>query len=174
MSFYYNTISSINSKEMNIIPHNLLTDVESFGFYSNYYLTRESQHIYYSPGITNDVEDIRVLTNNSWRRLVIRDALCQTNNDIVNIYRAFRSIGEFNNISCLETNDDGIISILFSTWTDNMFTQNLVAELEMCDIHNNYVSSCEKQYVTMFYDAADGKGKNEIRVSLSWKNNIFD
>jgi hypothetical protein len=160
--------------EMNIIPKNLITDVESFGFYSNFYSGDISQHIYYSPGITNDAEDIRELTDQSWYRLVIRDALRKTDNDIANIYRSFRAIGEFETISCLETNDDdnGVMTIAFSSWTDNMFTQRLVAELEMCDIHNLFVTKCDKQYVTMFYDAADGQGRNEIRVSLSWKNNI--
>jgi hypothetical protein len=171
MSFCYNTISSINSMEMNIIPQNLLTDVESFGFYSAIH----PQKICYSPGITNDAEDIKILTNQSWCRLVIRDALRKNDDDIANIYRSFRSIGEFENISCLETNDDddGVMSIIFSTWTDNMFTQRLVAELEMCDIHNLFVAKYDKQYVTMFYDAADGQGRNELRVSLSWKNNII-
>jgi hypothetical protein len=34
------------------------------------------------------------------------------------------------------------------------------------------VAKYDKQYVTMFYDAADGQGRNELRVSLSWKHNI--
>ena len=170
MSFCYNTISSRNSMEMNIIPRILLTDVESFGFYSAIH----PQKIYYSPGITNDAEDIHVIAGHSWYRLVIRDALRKTDNDIANIYRSFRAIGEFETISCLETNDDddGIMTIAFSSWTDNMFTQRLVAELEMCDIHNLFVAKSDKQYVTMFYDAADGQGRNELRVSLSWKHNI--
>ena len=176
MSFFYNTINSTNSVEMNINQHTLLTDIESFGFHSNFYAPNIYKHTYYSPGITNDAENIQELTDNSWYRLNIRDAP-RTDYDIANIYRAFRSIGEFDNISCLETNDDdddddGIMSIAFSSWTNNMFTEHLVAELEMCDIHNQLVANCNKQYVYMFYDAGDGQGRNELRVSLSWKNNI--
>jgi hypothetical protein len=120
-----------------------------------------------------------IIPTDTWRRIVVRDAPRRYDDDIANLYRSFRSIGDFDNISCLETytndadDDGGAMTLSFNTWTDNDFTRRLAVELESCYLHNQVVSRCDKQYVTMFYDAADGDGRNEMRVSLSRKDNII-
>ena len=127
-----------------------------------------------------DVNDADYYTLNrnkdTWRRLIIWNAP-DGHEHMAEISEVFRRIGGFTRIERLYADkygDDAPISILFDTWNVNDFTNRLVDELTICDIHNRRASPFDKRYVTMFY-GVDGQIRDrEIFVEISWEKNLVD
>ena len=69
--FQFYSINTIESAHMSIDQTDISRDVESFGFYSMI----NPQHSYYSSGRTIDADQIHTLNYDTWKRIVIRNAV---------------------------------------------------------------------------------------------------
>ena len=169
--FQFYSINTVEPAHMSIDQTDIFRDIESFGFYSNI----NPQHSYYSPGRTIDADQIHTLNYDTWKRIVIRNAVQYTDNDILNLYRAFREVGDIDTFGCLQDDNKlhNDISIRFSTWIDNDFTKRLAAELELCHAHNTNFPLENKQYVSMFYFDDISNNMRHIDVSLSYNESVL-
>ena len=126
---------------------------------------------------TNEDHYLPLNTNDTtWRRLIIWN-VPEGAEYIAEIKDVFRHIGGFTRIERLHTEkygDDAPVSIVFNSWNVNAFTDRLVDELDMCDIHNQHVSSYDKHYVTLFYEFDDRYGEREVFLELSWETDLVD
>ena len=133
---------------------------------------------YYLHELDANEDDYLPLNNNetTWRRLIIWN-VPEGAEYIAEISEVFRQIGGFSRIERLHSEkygDDAPVSIVFNTWNLNVFTERLVDELAMCDIHNQHVSSYDKHYVTLFYEFDDRYGEREVFLELSWETDLVD
>ena len=133
---------------------------------------------YYLHELDANEDDYLPLNNNetTWRRLIIWN-VPEGAEYIAEISEVFRQIGGFSRIERLHSEkygDDAPVSIVFNTWNLNVFTERLVDELAMCDIHNQHVSSYDKHYVTLFYEFDDMYGEREVFLELSWETDLID
>ena len=133
---------------------------------------------YYLHELDANEDDYLPLNNNetTWRRLIIWN-VPEGAEYIAEISEVFRQIGGFSRIERLRADkygDDAPVSIVFNTWNVNVFTERLVDELAMCDIHNQHVCSYDKHYVTLFYEFDDMYGEREVFLELSWETDIVD
>ena len=133
---------------------------------------------YYLHELDANEDDYLTLNTNetTWRRLIIWN-VPEGAEYIAEISEVFRQIGGFSRIERLHSEkygDDAPVSIVFNTWNVNVFTERLVDELAMCDIHNQHVSSYDKHYVTLFYEFDDMYGEREVFLELSWETDLVD
>jgi len=132
---------------------------------------------YYLHDLDANEDDYLPFTNETtWRRLIIWN-VPEGAEYIAEISEVFRQIGGFSRIERLRADkygDDAPVSIVFDTWNVNVFTERLVDELDMCDIHNQHVSSYDKHYVTLFYEFDDMYGEREVFLELSWETDLVD
>jgi hypothetical protein len=132
---------------------------------------------YYLHDLDANEDDYLPFTNETtWRRLIIWN-VPEGAEYIAEIKEVFGQIGGFNRIERLRADkygDDAPVSIVFNTWNVNVFTERLVDELDMCDIHNQHVSSYDKHYVTLFYEFDDMYGEREVFLELSWETDLVD
>ena len=133
---------------------------------------------YYLHDLDANEDDYLPLNNNetTWRRLIIWN-IPEGAEYIAEISEVFRQIGGFSRIERLHAEkygDDAPVSIVFNTWNLNAFTERLVDELAMCDIHNQHVASYDKHYVTLFYEFDDMYGEREVFLELSWETDLVD
>ena len=133
---------------------------------------------YYLHDLDANEDDYLPLNNNetTWRRLIIWN-VPEGAEYIAEIKEVFSQIGGFIRIERLRADkygDDAPVSIVFDTWNVNVFTERLVDELVMCDIHNQHVSSYDKHYVTLFYEFDDMYGEREVFLELSWETDLVD
>lgn len=133
---------------------------------------------YYLDDLDANEAKYRTLNTNdtTWRRLIIWN-VPEGAEYIAEISEVFRKIGGFSRIERLRNDkygDDAPVSIVFNTWNVNAFTNMLVDELAMCDIHNQHVCSYDKQYVTLFYEFDDMYGEREVFLELSWETDLVD
>lgn len=133
---------------------------------------------YYLHDLDANEDDYLPLNNNetTWRRLIIWN-VPEGAEYIAEISEVFRQIGGFSRIERLRADkygDDAPVSIVFNTWNLNVFTERLVDELAMCDIHNQHVCSYDKHYVTLFYEFDDRYGEREVFLELSWETDLVD
>ena len=133
---------------------------------------------YYLHDLDANKDDYLPLNNNetTWRRLIIWN-VPEGAEYIAEIKEVFSQIGGFSRIERLRSDkygDDAPVSIVFNTWNVNVFTERLVDELAMCDIHNQHVSSYDKHYVTLFYEFDDMYGEREVFLELSWETDLVD
>ena len=133
---------------------------------------------YYLHDLDANKDDYLPLNNNetTWRRLIIWN-VPEGAEYIAEIKEVFSQIGGFSRIERLRSDkygDDAPVSIVFNTWNVNVFTERLVDELVMCDIHNQHVSSYDKHYVTLFYEFDDMYGEREVFLELSWETDLVD
>ena len=133
---------------------------------------------YYLHELDANEDDYLTLNTNetTWRRLIIWN-VPEGAEYIAEISEVFRQIGGFSRIERLHSEkygDDAPVSIVFNTWNVNAFTERLVDELDMCDIHNQHVCSYDKHYVTLFYEFDDMYGEREVFLELSWETDLVD
>jgi len=133
---------------------------------------------YYLHDLDANEDDYLPLNTNetTWRRLIIWN-VPEGAEYIAEISEVFRQIGGFSRIERLHSEkygDDAPVSIVFNTWNLNVFTERLVDELAMCDIHNQHVSCYDKHYVTLFYEFDDMYGEREVFIELSWETDLVD
>lgn len=133
---------------------------------------------YYLDDLDANEAKYRTLNTNdtTWRRLIIWN-VPEGAEYIAEISEVFRQIGGFTRIERLRADkygDDAPVSIVFNTWNVNAFTNMLVDELAMCDIHNQHVCSYDKHYVTLFYEFSDLYGEREVFLELSWDADMVD
>ena len=132
---------------------------------------------YYLHDLDANEDDYLPFTNETtWRRLIIWN-VPEGAEYIAEIKEVFGQIGGFNRIERLRADkygDDAPVSIVFNTWNVNAFTERLVDELDMCDIHNQHVCSYDKHYVTLFYEFDDMYGEREVFLELSWETDLVD
>ena len=133
---------------------------------------------YYLHDFDSNEDEYLTLNDNetTWRRLIIWN-VPEGAEYIAEISEVFRHIGGFSRIERLHNEkygDDAPVSILFNTWNVNAFTNRLVDELAMCDIHNQHVSCYDKHYVTLFYEFDDRYGEREVFLELSWDADLVN
>jgi hypothetical protein len=129
---------------------------------------------YYLPNMDIDYDSFYELNHEqtTWHRLIVWN-VPDVPDEVAKIHEVFRRIGGYTRVERIydeKYGDDTPLTIWFDTWNVNEFTNRLVAELTMCDIYNQRVSSYDKRYVTMVYQFDDKSAEREVFVELSWEN----